>query len=192
MKNKVWLLITFLLMGCSNGNSVSTNNISSSSSTNNEISSSIFQPQIYLLEEINLNIKLTSEGFNYYLNEVFEHNDLGGNSEDEIFKSSDELLNYFNSNEHFEKIDESIFEDYKNLFEEYNVYYKIVDISGGKRYKCEFIDNLNEGVFRFTLGPYSDSEDLTIHMYFGRIKKSLMDSKKISYEYHIIDRRIDF
>ena len=41
MKNKLILLITFLLMGCSNGNSVSTNNISSSSSTNNEISSSI-------------------------------------------------------------------------------------------------------------------------------------------------------
>ena len=41
MKNKLILLVTFLLMGCSNGNSVSTNNISSSNSNNSQISSSI-------------------------------------------------------------------------------------------------------------------------------------------------------
>ena len=50
MKNKVWLLITFLLMGCSNGNSVSTNNISSSNSNNSQISSSIHATrEVYLV-----------------------------------------------------------------------------------------------------------------------------------------------
>lgn len=186
MKNKVWLLITFLLMGCSNGNSVSTNNISSSSSTINEISSSIFQSQIYLLEEINLDVRLTREG-NYYYFENYYLN-LYGPKELIVFETSQEFLDYFNSDENYEKIDNSIFDAYENLFTEYNVCYKLFIRASSAEYKCEFIDNLDEGIFRFTIGPFGYTEEYSVRLYFGIINKSLMQDKIISSEYLIIDK----
>jgi len=96
MKNKVWLLITFLLMGCSNGNSVSTNNISSSSSTNDQISSSIADSR-----EVNL---VRCGGPNFIGDRVYKID-----SKEELDEYSSNMYEQFN--EYVNKYNETYFSD---------------------------------------------------------------------------------
>ena len=96
MKNKVWLLITFLLMSCSNGNSVSTNNISSSNLNNSQISSSIADSR-----EVNF---VRCGGPNFIGDRVYKID-----SKEELDEYSSNMYEQFN--EYVNKYNETYFSD---------------------------------------------------------------------------------